>query len=272
MAGSGSLIAIFTEAGPRQGYGHLSRCCAIYDECLRQGHGALLAINADGAVDLGGREATILNWLDHGALGEFMEGLTGSHKPPMGDASAAPASRAAPRAYAVVDSYMAEEAHYEAISRAFTRCAYIDDYMRVRYPRGMVVNPSICGDRLPYDLAEGSTLLGGAEYAIVRPEFRDPAPPRPAVPRKDAFGGLGFTIMVTMGGSDVLGMTPWLLSMLAREYPRARKTAVLGPGYGDSGAAEAAADGMTELFKSLSASGMRSLMLGADVAISAAGQ
>ena len=72
----------------------------------------------------------------------------------------------------IIDSYLAEKSLYAKISELTDgRVVMIDDYNRLEYPKGIVVNPSIYGDILNYPQRDGTLYLLGKDYIILRKEF-----------------------------------------------------------------------------------------------------
>ena len=235
-------IVILTEAGNTQGFGHLSRCCALYDESVALGIDTRLIVNATERLPEMPRNVVVANWLDLSVLMQFMEFSN----------------------RVIVDSYLADFDIYKTIADNCKAALYIDDYMRIVYPKGIVVNPSLYGDKIPYIPGSGSIYLGGHEYVIVRPEFQN-------VKKLDCNDACN-SILITMGGSDILNLTPLVLGGLVKELPNAHKHVVIGPGFSCIDEITLMADGNTELHNSPAAAKMRDLMLSVDIAITAAGQ
>jgi len=238
------MIYIFTEAGGAAGFGHFSRCSALYDECVTQGLPVMLVVHAfdDMSYYLEGRSAILVDWRDI----EFLQNLL------------------YPEDHAIVDSYLAPIESYSAISALCQKAVYIDDTLRLSYPRGVVVNPSLYGDKMPYPESEGLVHLGGAEYVMVRSAFSAPIEREPINGNK--------SILITMGGSDTLHLSAPILSAICNQLPSVRKAVVLGSETGSIEQVKKAADRNTEILVSLDAVQMREVMLQADCAITAAGQ
>jgi len=236
------LITILTEAGSKQGFGHLTRCCALYYESISLGYETCLIVNTTEPLPKMSRNITVANWLDSSVLMQFISESD----------------------YVIVDSYLASLHIYETIAANCKTALYIDDYMRLDYPKGIVINPSLYGDKMPYKEKNGVRYLGGAEYVIVRSEFQNIS----NITRNNTRGN----IMVTIGGTDILNLTPTILKALSNELPLIKKQVVVGQGFGNLQEIESVADENTILHNSLTASQMRDLMLNVDVAITAAGQ
>ncbi len=190
-------LIIFTEGGSRCGFGHVTRCSALYDEALACGLAPRFVINGDEEVlrVLGVRRVSLADWRDEAFI----------------------RAQLTPESFAVVDSYLAEPQVYEWISANCRRAVYIDDNQRITYPAGVVVNPSLYGHRLDYPQTPGVDYLLGPQYVILRPEFRQ-LPPRirrSVVQR----------VLVTLGGADVLNLTPMILRVLNEHFSGLEKSA-----------------------------------------------
>ena len=70
----------------------------------------------------------------------------------------------------------------------------IDDYNRIDYPKGIVVNPSICGDKLDYLRKSDTIYLLGKDYIILRKEFWN-------VPEKKISKKIK-NVLITFGGMN----------------------------------------------------------------------
>jgi len=245
------MICIFTEAGGSSGFGHLTRCLSLYDECVSRGLEAKLIINAFSELpdSIGERVVHLCDWLDL----TFLQGLINS-----GD-------------YAIIDSYLAPNEAYDLISRTCVNAVFIDDYIRLSYPKGVVVSPSLYGDRLPYPKTPGVCFFGGPDYIILRSEFLEPVCIKPEPTIKPANSEPSH-FLITMGGTDIFKLTAPVLSVICKEFPDSKKSVVLGSGTFDKNVISEAADKSTEFFVSLDAKKMRDIMIQADFAITAAGQ
>jgi UDP-2,4-diacetamido-2,4,6-trideoxy-beta-L-altropyranose hydrolase len=72
----------------------------------------------------------------------------------------------------VIDSYLSEKSLYYKISKITKgKIIILDDYNRINYPKGMVISPSIYGDKLKYPKKTNIIYLLGKDYIILRKEF-----------------------------------------------------------------------------------------------------
>jgi len=59
---------------------------------------------------------------------------------------------------AVIDSYEADKGFYEHVSRLVKTPVYIDDYKRIDYPRGIVVNGAVYAKEIGYKKRAGCDI------------------------------------------------------------------------------------------------------------------
>ena len=237
-------LVIFTEGGARCGFGHVTRCSALYDEALVCGLDPRFVVNGDEEAlrVIGERRVELVDW----RYEAFVR------------------TRLAPESFAVVDSYLADREVYGWISAACRRALYIDDNQRMAYPAGVVVNPSLYGHMLEYPQTPGVSYLLGPQYVILRPEFRQLLPwvLRTELQR----------VLVTLGGADVLNLTPRIVRVLNEHFPGLEKHVVIGPGFTNLSEIETEGNERVVLHHQPDAARMRDLMLTCDLAVSAAGQ
>jgi len=238
-------IVILTEGGRNIGFGHISRCCALYDAFAEKGIKPCLLINSDIAAGkaLEGRNYKILNWL------KDQRGLFTIIKRPD---------------IAIIDSYLAGKGLYRKIADRARTAVYIDDNNRIDYPEGIVINGSIYAEELDYPKAGHVDHVLGVKYALLRKEFWRVRNKRIRDEIK--------TAMITFGGDDSRGMTPKVLKLLVEKYPKLSKKVIIGSAFRNISRIENAKDHKTELIYGPSAKKMKCLMFESDIAISAGGQ
>lgn len=149
-------VLILTEGGKDIGFGHLTRCISLYQAFDEKGITAELIVNGDGyIVDfLKDKNYEIFNWFEQ--KDRIFNNLNSAN-------------------IVVIDSYLAARSLYDKISEALYGgwLVMIDDFNRIEYPMGIVVNPSIYGNELNYLQKDGTVYLLGKDYAILRKEFWD---------------------------------------------------------------------------------------------------
>lgn len=146
-------VLILTEAGKRSGFGHLTRCIALYQAFKEKGIQPDFFINGDSTALslLKGVDFRLANWLkDQRQIWETAKNYR----------------------VVIVDSYLAKKYFYDAISKNVDgKLVVIDDYQRLIYPKGIVINPSIYGNRLNYGGKDKRSFLLGKDFIILRKEF-----------------------------------------------------------------------------------------------------
>lgn len=237
-------IIIFTEAGPKYGYGHLMRCLA-----LAQGFKAK-ELKVDFFIHSQGDYTTLLvdftfkqvDWLESNKIQDILN----------------------KDQIAIVDSYYASENLCKIIYQGFKRVLFLDDYQRIEYSGGFVLNGIIGSEKLNYSKNSDITYLLGVDFQPLRQEFWDV--PLYTVREKIE------NIMITFGGSDVTNETPFYLNKVIKYYPDAKITVVIGKGFNNINEIMEQKNKEIEFAFNTNALSMRNLMLKSDLAVSAAGQ
>ncbi|QWB99432.1 UDP-2,4-diacetamido-2,4,6-trideoxy-beta-L-altropyranose hydrolase [Mycoplasmatota bacterium] len=237
------LVRIFTEAGTRIGYGHLTRCIALYDEMVDRKIKVKIIIKSDIDVSkiLENRKHEIINWLDFECL---------KNKLNLND-------------FAIVDSYIATYEHYDLIRSESKQVLFIDDYGRIKYPNGIIVNPALDIGNIDYSYFSKIQVHFGPKFIIIRSPFTNM---RKASLRKDVQ-----KVLITMGGTDFKNITSLIIDSICTKYKNIKFEIVVNSTLLDK-------TKNTEQFNNvrfhsnLSADEMANLMYNVDLAISAAGQ
>lgn len=237
-------VLIFTEGGSQIGFGHISRCSSLYDELEDRGIDVEFVINGDDLVKevLSGRKYRIEEWCMAGVVKE--DEIIGN--------------------ISIIDSYKASESIYRFIAEHSVKLLCIDDYNRMPYPRGFVVNPSIYTEELEYPLDRNINYLLGRDYVILRKAF---SRNKLKYVRHDVK-----EILVTLGGSDIRNLTPKIIETLQNNYPEIKRNVVIGRGYDNIDNIKKISDCNTNILFNLNEDDMKNIMHESDVAITAAGQ
>lgn len=142
---------IFTEAGSQIGLGHLIRCISIANELKQNKVGCFFVLNSDYNVDvyLKGFNFIYSDWIKE-----------------------LPKLSQRKFSLAIIDSYIAGIKTYEDIKKITDKCLYFDDFNRLNYPKGLILNP--VGNINDYPKRSHSDLLVGYRYQIFRKEFNKP--------------------------------------------------------------------------------------------------
>jgi spore coat polysaccharide biosynthesis predicted glycosyltransferase SpsG len=218
-------VLILTEAGKSIGFGHLTRCIGLYQGFKEKGVDVEIVVNADSSVDflLKGIKYKKFDWL------RKMEDTFKSLKKVD---------------IVIIDSYLADLDFYKKVSEIVKIPVYIDDYKRLDYPKGIVINPSIYGDRLNYPKKEGVRYLLGKQYIILRKEFWN-------VPKKKINKHIK-NVLITFGGTNQQDLAKTIAKYLEDKF--SFNISIVDPN------------------KNFTAKDMLKLMLEADICISGGGQ
>jgi len=240
-------VVILTEGGENIGFGHITRCVALCEAFEEKGIKPLLVVNGDRSIPglLRNRKKEIFNWLEEkNRLFSLLKNTD----------------------IAIIDSYLASAKFYKIISDMVKTAIYVDDYKRLNYPKGIVLNFSLNAGKIRYPKLKGVSYLLGTRYTVLRREFWN-------APEKYIENKIK-NIVITFGGSDRSGMTGKVLRILNKDYPELRKIVVVGQGFSSKhiGQIRKMKDKMTELAFYPSATKMKEAMIKSDVAISAGGQ
>jgi len=218
-------VLILTEGGKKIGFGHITRCISLYEAFREKGVIAGFLVNTDSTTDflMKGIRYKKFNWLNNK---KKTYDLAGSK-----DA-------------VIIDSYFAGIDFYKTISGITRTPVYIDDFARLEYPRGIVLNGAVYAKGLPYPKDNRVKRLLGTRYLPIRKAFWD-------VPEKKINKKVGH-ILLSFGGH----LFPELRSAIKARFRKDYKFYEISPG----------SQGRT------AAAGMRKIMLKADICISGGGQ
>ena len=172
-----SRIKIFTEAGKGIGFGHFTRCSAIWEQLLEDGEEVSLHVYLRDIV-IDQPEINSLNW-----------------------SNSEVAALINPEDIVIVDSYLVSNTWLKSAKDISRKLVHLDDYNRTFYPVDLIVNPNVFAQELDYS-NQSAEWIGGPEYVIIRSAFRDPKIKVPSSGKK--------TILITVGGSDYRDMLPKL--------------------------------------------------------------
>ncbi|MFZ5998503.1 MAG: PseG/SpsG family protein [Nitrospirota bacterium] len=238
-------VYILTEGGIERGLGHVTRCTSLCQAFREQGIKPEFIVNGDECIKhlqpCG--SLRFRDWLTHREdVYSLFKGAD----------------------IVIVDSYLADADLYYKVSELAKVSVYLDDYKRLAYPKGIVLNGSINAVELRYPERREITYLLGSKYIPLRKEFWD-------IPEK-AVGQHIERILITFGGDDRRNMTPKVLRFLNEQYPEALKTVVIGSGFRNLEEIEHLQNDRVELVYSPDAEEMKTVMCASDIALSGGGQ
>jgi len=144
----------------------------------------------------------------------------------------------------VVDSYLASQNVYQKIASIPRLTVYIDDYNRLNYPDGIVINGTVDAEKIRYPKSTSKKYLLGEKYIIIRDEFQK----QKAKKNPDEID----SILLLSGGTNQKEIAPKMLKYIENYFPYAKKEVVIN--------------------KFIKASQLRDMMYHSDFAVSTAGQ
>jgi UDP-2,4-diacetamido-2,4,6-trideoxy-beta-L-altropyranose hydrolase len=220
-------VLILTEGGERIGFGHITRCVALCEAFKEKFINPTLLVNGDDSILglLKYKNFEIYNWIKNKE--KLFQDIVKSD-------------------FVVIDSYLAEKSMYDKISEVTGgKMLMIDDYNRIKYPKGIVVNPSIYGDKIDYLRKSDAIYFLGKDYILLRKEFWN-------VPERKISKKVK-NVLITFGGMNRYNLVNKIANFLKEKFNI--KIYIVNT-----------------KFNKLTAKEMLSLMLESDVCISGGGQ
>ena len=243
-------------AGPGIGLGHLHRSLAL---------AAVLTVSDVESVFLLNEDTPSLGWVREQGFPVVSLGHTESWTEVDSLATEKTASIAGCDAV-VVDDHEAGGPYLARLREAGMYVIARDDLALHPFPCKMVINGNADAESLPYSSVSGDTsYLLGPSYIVLKEEFWKPVSPR----LPECVGN----VLLILGGTDQYELMPEILRLLDEVAGDFSVTAVVGPYFHNAEAVEVAASRARRSTKVISSPrDVCSLMLEADLAISAAGQ
>jgi len=233
-------VAIITEGFLGTGYGHLTRCLSIYQAFEEKGINPIYIANCDdnGKKFLPNVKLLQIDWINE--IDKVI--LTISNFDLI-----------------VIDSYLAPIEIYLKIYEVSKKVIYIDDFLRLSYPPGIIVNGTINSENLQYKRDKNHTYLLGINFMPIRKVFWDIQIPNRNHDIKN--------VLLTFGAQDPRRLTAKILDFLLSKFPDYNYSVVAGE----------ISENVLNLsnvvyFDSVDSKDMLKLMLENDFTISAAGQ
>lgn len=227
------------------GFGHITRMLSIYQAFEERKVRPKFIVNGDESIldIIKGTQWAIYDWINE--TDRLLREIVNSD-------------------LVIVDSYLAPLEVYLEITKTVNKTFYYDDFNRLNYPSGIVINGNIHSVDLDYPKNANLEYLLGTKYLPLRREFWD-------IPEKSVKRDVE-TVMVTFGGDDFRNMTPVVMEFLTNNYPKWYKKVIVGRGFKNLNDIEKRIDKKTDLIFNADAKIMLDTMLKSDIAISAGGQ
>ncbi|GAV22547.1 UDP-2,4-diacetamido-2,4,6-trideoxy-beta-L-altropyranose hydrolase [Carboxydothermus pertinax] len=168
----------------------------------------------------------------------------------------------------IIDSYLLSQDFYNKVFRYFPKLVSIDDYERIDYPGGAVVNPAIYADELYKKRKESIQYYLGSKYALLRPQFWN-------LPQK-SYPLEAKEILIILGGTDIRGLTLPILTYLDNNISAKKINVVVTDAYPQKKEIKEYIENnngrRNNLLLHLNPDNMAEIMWRADLAITAGGQ
>lgn len=237
-------VYIITEGNSTVGFGHISRCTSLYDAFKEKGIIPTFIINGDDSIkEFLVENSLIFDWVkDSEKLCEIIHSSD----------------------VVIIDSYLIDTLLAKKISEIVKVPVFIDDYNRIDYLRGLVINSSINATDINYPNKPEIDYLLGPKYSMLKKEFW-------VIPTKPLNESIE-TIMITFGGNDKRNITPKLIKNLKKNFPLLKKKVVIGKAYQNVEEIIKFSDKNCDLIYYPNEIEMRTIMLDSDIAITAGGQ
>ncbi len=188
---------VLTEGGLDIGLGHLSRCAGIFHAIRQRSDSARVEFVVKGDEKAG----KFLEW----------EGIACLSLSDWAADAGNTIEKAKNYDLVVIDSYIAEKKIYDGISAIpGKKVLMLDDYNRIEYPEGTVVNTSIPEEGPGRACGRRAGSLTGSKYIILRKEFWD-------VPEKKINKEIK-NVLVTFGGTDYSSLLEDISVRLRRKF------------------------------------------------------
>lgn len=239
-------VYILTEGGQKYGFGHISRCVALTEALQDISNNITIKfiIDADNSVMnffSGIENVQLKKWQ---TIPEEITELFSNED------------------IIIIDSYIAPKSFYNSIARTGCLCVYIDDYNRIDYPKGIVVNATVNAETIPYKRTFGSKYLLGVEFAYLRKEFRTNIKRKVNKDIKN--------IIISFGGNDFRNLFIPVIDSLKKH--KFSKTILITDAMKDKEVLLQLSKDDINIIQNADASQIKNEMLKADLGIVAAGQ
>ena len=237
-------ICFLTEGGNQIGLGHISRCQSLADAFKEANHHCKFLIKSNNIFKKEIRfETEYINWIeDIDALLKSIHNFD----------------------LAVVDSYNADKKIYDDINMLMKLNIYFDDYKRIEYPRGIIINPALLAKSLNYEVKDRFIYLLGPKYQPLQQPFWDIIPKSKNKELKK--------VLITFGGDDLRNLTPKVLKLLIEEFSNLSKTIIIGENFANIKQIKSLKFKNTNIVTNPDTKSICELMLSTDLAICGGGQ
>lgn len=236
-------LAVFTEAGWKKGMGHFVRTSGICDYCEKMGHTVDMYLDSDGMVDTLVKKNYVR--LSHWTNNKASLGLIDSDT------------------VVLVDSYTVDLSFLHQCNEICRQLIVIDDNMRINYDNMTILNPNYFAESLDYPEQRNNVYYLGKDYTLLREPFYKPFERTIKQEVSD--------VLITMGGTDVLGLTDKVIQVIHKLKKNIRLHVVATNAFQNLDEIKKALKDEDKLYLEIDAESMYNLMLKVDFAVASAG-
>lgn len=243
-------LIVFTDAGQKFGFGHLTRTLSIAKLFENKGFNISYIIDGDKSIctfiENYSYKYEIFNWKEKD-IKEF--------------------SVLDENSIILIDSLELKKERLVLLEKLFFNIILFDDEKRRNIlNKGFVIDWTILSDKKDFFMPRKKDVLYflGSKYTLLREDFFTAS--------KNKLKEDIESVMISFGGSDVRNLSPKILDFLCKNYPNLKKNIVIGSGFNNINEIKKVADKNTYFHKNLDAKQMISCMQNNDIAISAGGQ
>lgn len=238
-------VFIFTEAGNGIGLGHLTRCLSVYEAFEEKNLIPQIIVKSDINLEsiLTDKNYSNLDWIKN--LESILNIVSEND-------------------VVIIDSYLADIEIYQKISDKVKLFAFFDDYNRLKYPKGFLINGSIFANEIEYEKNENIEYILGLDYIPIRKEF--------CVNENKLIKKNIESILIIFGGNDIKNLTPIVLNKLCSEFPNITKNVIVNTSFNNLDQIKTISDSKTNIIFSPTVKELKKIIFESDTAISAAGQ
>lgn len=237
-------VCIVTEGTAKTGYGHLTRCLAIYQGFEEKNISPTFVANCDVSGKQVLEDIQIENFEWIGDSERLLKMIHGSE-------------------ITLIDSYLADLALYDEISKISKKCVYLDDTLRLPYPPGVIINGAAGAEDLDYQKYSKHQLLLGLEYTPLRKAFWD-------IPTNMNVS-TSAQILIVMGSKNCNKTSLAILTLLVPYFPFSTFALIVEKGF-EQLIPNTFNKSKIIVYSNVSAIKVRDLMLDSKIIITAGGQ
>ncbi|MCF7822809.1 MAG: hypothetical protein K9N35_01410 [Candidatus Marinimicrobia bacterium] len=238
-------VFIITEGNAQTGYGHLTRCLALYQGFEERRITPVFIASCDQNGEKVLSELSLYNYDWKANPDRLIEQISGAD-------------------IAIIDSYLAGLPLFMNIDDNVKQSVYLDDTLRIAYPPGIIINGSVGAEKLPYETSKKHRLLLGPTYIPLRKAFWD-------VPARIISNKIS-NVLISLGGQDPMGISERILEVMLTHFKGLTFHLIIGFRDLFTLKNKYSQNMKVKLYQSLDAFQMRDLMLSTDLVIAGAGQ